>query len=101
MTDSRGRRQGDTVGAATRAAFHALPTVGQKTAKQWWDLGCRWVVCSTEWGALLQASLQIESWVVGMCSAVLQAGSMAAPVASPTSFPNARFRQLMQEPGAR
>ncbi|PRW44242.1 DNA polymerase lambda [Chlorella sorokiniana] len=41
VTDSRGRRRGDTVGAATRASFHALPAVGQKTAKQWWDLGCR------------------------------------------------------------
>lgn len=49
VTDSHGRRRGDTVGAATRARFHALPTVGQRTAKQWWDLGCRWV----RWAGLL------------------------------------------------
>ena len=46
VRDSRGRRRHDSVGAATRARFHSLPGVGQKTAKLWWDLGCRWVA----WG---------------------------------------------------
>lgn len=80
VADSRGQRRGDTVGAATRAAFHALPTVGQKTAKTWWDMGCRWVVCSTGWGftaSLLEAALLA-------CSAALQAASVTAllPVVS-------------------
>lgn len=41
VTDSKGRLRLDSVGGATRARFHALPGVGQKAAKRWWDLGCR------------------------------------------------------------
>ena len=41
VTDSRGVLRKDTIGGCTRAAFHKLPGVGQKTAKLWWDLGCR------------------------------------------------------------
>jgi hypothetical protein len=42
VTDSRGKRRSDSVGAATRARFHALPGTGVHTAKRWWELGCRW-----------------------------------------------------------
>ncbi|KAL6778106.1 hypothetical protein ACKKBG_A16945 [Auxenochlorella protothecoides x Auxenochlorella symbiontica] len=41
VKDSRGTPRPDTIGGATRAAFHALPGVGQRTAKHWWDLGLR------------------------------------------------------------
>lgn len=41
VTDSRGVLRKDTVGGCTRTAFHKLPGVGQRTAKLWWDLGCR------------------------------------------------------------
>ncbi len=42
VLDSRGRRRNDSIGGATRARFNSLPGVGQRAAKLWWDLGCRW-----------------------------------------------------------
>lgn len=41
VTDSRGKVRFDSVGGRTRAAFVALPGVGQRTARLWWDLGYR------------------------------------------------------------
>jgi DNA polymerase/3'-5' exonuclease PolX len=41
VSDSRGVPRYDSVGGRTRALFVALPGVGQRTAKLWWDLGCR------------------------------------------------------------
>lgn len=41
VTDSQGKVRRDSVGGRTRAMFHALPGVGQRTAKAWWNLGLR------------------------------------------------------------
>lgn len=40
VNDSRGVPRYDSVGGRT-GLFVALPGVGQRTAKLWWDLGCR------------------------------------------------------------